>query len=68
MNIVELRSTVDHLLHIVLYLITAGVAIGGLITLAFLYMSNDRRATQQRRRNAAAVQAPLTEDRRPLSE
>ena len=61
MNIVEFKSTVDHLLHVVLYLITAGIAAGGLITLVCLYMHNDRRATQQRPRKTKPTPAPLTE-------
>jgi hypothetical protein len=62
MNIVEFKSTVDHLLHIVLYLITTGIAVGGLITVVCFYMLNDRRATQQRPRKTASTPAPLTED------
>ena len=68
MNIVEFKSTVDHLLHIVLYLITAGIAAGGLIILVGLYMRNDRRATQQRPQKTKSATTPLTEDIGPLQQ
>jgi len=61
MNIVEFKSTVEHLLQIVLYLIMAGIAACGLITLVGFYMNNDRRATRQRPRKALSAPAPLTE-------
>jgi cytochrome b561 len=68
MNVGELTSTVDHLLHMVLYVITGGIAIGGLITLISFYSHNIRRAVQQRAKKKTSASAPLTEDGQPLAQ
>ncbi len=68
MNIVELTSTVDHLLRMVLYVITGGIAIGGLITVVSFYSHNIRRAVQQRAKKKTSAPASLTEDGQPLAQ
>ena len=62
MNLIELKSTFDHMLHIGFYMITAAIAAGCFMNLVCFYKHSDRQAMQERRRKDAAV----TEDQRPI--
>jgi hypothetical protein len=69
LNILDLKSTLEHLLHMVVLVIAAGIAAAGLVTLVCLYLQSVRRALRPnpRRRRTPSAQASLVDENDPIS-